>query len=73
MVTIDATLKQNEVLHFGCKQTLEKTEGPIKKGQSRDTSNIGQTRHMTMTNKTKKSQQNTENLKDELQGPCNKK
>jgi hypothetical protein len=26
-----------------------------------------------MTNKIKKSQQNTENLKDELQGPCNKK
>jgi len=31
---------------------LEKTEGAIKNGQSRDTGNIGNTRHRTKTNKT---------------------
>ena len=30
---------------------LEKTEREIKNGQSRDTGNIGYTRHMTKTNK----------------------
>ena len=33
---------------------LEKTEGAIKNGQSRDTGNIGYTRHRTKTNKTNK-------------------
>ena len=33
------------------KYTLEKTEGVIKNEQSRDTGNIGYTRHMTKTNK----------------------
>jgi hypothetical protein len=32
---------------------LEKTKGPIKNGQSRETGNIGYTRHRTNTNKTK--------------------
>jgi hypothetical protein len=31
---------------------LEKTEGEIKNGESRDTGNIGHTRHRTKTNKT---------------------
>ena len=35
-------------------QTLEKTKGKIKSGQSRDNGNIGCTRHRTKTNKTKK-------------------
>ena len=34
-------------------QALEKTEEAIKNGQSRETGNIGYTRHMTKTNKTK--------------------
>jgi len=32
--------------------TLEKTEGAIKNGQSRDTGSTGHTRHRTKTNKT---------------------
>ena len=32
---------------------LEKTEGPIKNGQSRDTGNIGHTRHRTNTKENK--------------------
>jgi len=35
---------------------LEKTEGTIENGQSRDTENIGHTRHSKMTNKTKHTQ-----------------
>ena len=31
---------------------LEKTEGAIKNGLSRDTGNVGHTRHKTNTNKT---------------------
>jgi hypothetical protein len=31
----------------------EKTDGAMKNGQSRDTGNIGYTRHRTKTNKTK--------------------
>ena len=34
-------------------QRIEKTQGQIKNGQSRDTGNIGCTRHRTKTNKTK--------------------
>ena len=34
-------------------QTLEKTKGKIRSGQSRDTGNIGCTRQRTKTNKTK--------------------
>jgi hypothetical protein len=33
--------------------TLEKTEGAIKNGESRETGNSGYTRHKTKTNKTK--------------------
>jgi len=36
-------------------ETLEKTEGAIKNEQSRDTGNIGHTRHRTKANKTKKN------------------
>jgi len=36
------------------KNTTQKTEGPIRNGQSRDTGNIGHTRHRTKTNKTQK-------------------
>jgi hypothetical protein len=38
---------------------LEKTEGTIKNEQSRETGNIGYTRHRTTTNKTKKTKKNT--------------
>jgi hypothetical protein len=40
-----------------CKQTLEKTEGAINIGESRDTGNLGYARHRTKTNK----RNNTEN------------
>jgi hypothetical protein len=36
---------------------LEKTEGAIKNGQSRDTGSIGHTRHITKVNKKKTQQQ----------------
>jgi len=46
--------------------TLEKTEWAIKNGQSRDTGNIGYTRHRTKTNKTKQNKKhNTGNKRDE--------
>ena len=38
--------------------TLEKNEGTIKNGQSRNTGNIGYTRHRTKTNKTKTQHRN---------------
>ena len=38
---------------------LEKTEGEINNGQSRETGNTGYTRHRTMTNKTKITTQKT--------------
>jgi hypothetical protein len=41
---------------------LEETKGAMKNGQSRDTGNIGYTRHMMKANKTKKPH-NTENFK----------
>ena len=37
-------------------QTLEKTEGAVKNGQSRDIGNSRHTRHRTKTNKTNKRQ-----------------
>ena len=42
--------------HQQIPMTLEKTEGAIKNGQSRDTGNIEHTRHMTQTNKTNTTQ-----------------
>ena len=39
---------------------LEKTEGEIKNGQSRETGNIGHRRHRMKTNKTKNTTQKTE-------------
>jgi hypothetical protein len=36
---------------------VEETEGAIKNGQSRDTGNIGYTKHRTKTNKTKNTPQ----------------
>ena len=41
---------------------LEKTEGAIKNGQSRETGNIGFTRHKTKTKKAIKTKQTTKNL-----------
>ena len=41
---------------------LEKTEGAIKNGQSRDTGNTGWTRHRTKTNQTKNTTQKTNNM-----------
>jgi len=52
------------------KKTLEKTEGAIKYGQSRETGNIGYTRHKTKANKTKNTTQNTKI--DEQHGPHQK-
>jgi hypothetical protein len=43
-------------------QRLEKTKGAIKNGQSRDTDNIGYTRHRTKTNKTKSTTQKTKKM-----------
>ena len=43
---------------------LEKIEVAIKNGQSRDTGNIGYTRHRTKTNKTKSTTQKTKRLAD---------
>jgi hypothetical protein len=40
----------------------EKTKGAIKNEQSRDTGNIGYTRHMTKTNKTKNITQKTKKM-----------
>jgi hypothetical protein len=42
---IQATLGTQHTV--GSKYTLEKTEGAIKNGQSRDTGNTGHTRHRT--------------------------
>ena len=44
------------------KQTLEKPEGGIHNGQSREIGNIGYTRHTTKTNQTKNTTQKTEML-----------
>jgi hypothetical protein len=41
---------------------LEKTEGAIKNGQSRDTGNIRYTRHRTKTNKTTNTTQKTKKM-----------
>ena len=41
---------------------LEKTEGVINNGQSRDTGNTGYTRHRTKTNKTKNITQKTKKM-----------
>jgi hypothetical protein len=43
-------------------QALEKTEEAIKNGQSRETGNIGYTRHMTKTNKKKNTTQKTKKM-----------
>jgi hypothetical protein len=58
---------------------LEKTEGAIKNGQSRDTGSIGHTRHITKVNKKKKptttqktSNYTPENKKEEQHGPHQK-
>jgi hypothetical protein len=48
---------------------LEKTEGEIRNGQSRDTGNIGHTRYRTKTNKTKQKQHSKV---DEKHGPHQK-
>jgi hypothetical protein len=41
---------------------LEKTEGAIKNGQSRETGNIGHTRHRTKTSKANNTIQKTKNM-----------
>ena len=46
-------------LHTSSTINFEKSEGTIKNGQSKDTGNIGNTRHRTKTNKKKKIQHNT--------------
>jgi len=57
--------------HQQIPMTLEKTEGAIKNGQSRDTGNIEHTRHMTQTNKTNTTQKtkkmsNTDPIKNQV-------
>jgi hypothetical protein len=47
-----------------CKETLEKTEGVIKNGKSRDTGNIGYTRHRTKTNKTNNTTQKRKKMRN---------
>jgi hypothetical protein len=47
---------------FTCRKTLEKTEGTIKNGQSRETGNIGHRRHRKKTNKTQNTAQKIKNL-----------
>jgi hypothetical protein len=43
---------------------LEKTEGTIKNGQSKNTGNIGYTRHRTKTNKAKYTTQKTTKMRN---------
>ena len=50
------------------KQTLEKTEGPIKNKQSRENDNIGYPQDTGRREK----KHNTENLKDDQHGPHQK-
>ena len=48
---------------FLCKQSLEKDQEAVKKGQSRDTFNIVyQLRHRTKNNKAKNTTQKTKNM-----------
>ena len=51
-----------------CKEMLEKTEGAIKDTKSRDTGNIGYTRHRTKTNKTKQTTQKTKKRHHQIPG-----
>ena len=51
-----------------CKEMLEKTEGAIKDAKSRDTGNIGYTRHRTKTNKTKQTTQKTKKRHHQIPG-----
>jgi len=44
-------VEQKSIITKHDKETLEKTKGVIKNGKSRETGNIGYTRHKTMTNK----------------------
>jgi hypothetical protein len=48
--------------------TLEKADEVIKKGQSRDTGNVGNTRHRTKTNKTKNPTQKTKKMSNKDKG-----
>ena len=47
-----------------CKETLEKTEGVMKNGKSRDTVNIGYTGHRRKTNKTNNTTQKRKMLRN---------
>jgi hypothetical protein len=51
-----------------CKEILEKTEGAIKDAKSRDTDNIGYTRHRTKTTKTKQTTQKTKKRHHQIPG-----
>jgi hypothetical protein len=52
------------------KYTLEKAEGAIKNGQSRDTGNIGGTRRRAKTKQVTKSQHDTENISYQMRSVC---
>ena len=47
-----------------CKEMLEKTKGAIKNAKSRDTGNIGYTRHRRKTNKTNNTTQKTKKMRN---------
>ena len=49
-------------IKFNCKYMLEKTEGTIKNGLSRDTCNIGYTRQRSKTNNIKHTTQKTKKM-----------
>jgi hypothetical protein len=47
---------------------LEKTEEAIKNGQSKDTGNIGHTKHRTKINKTQSTTQKTKKMRPKSEG-----
>ena len=54
---------KTSMVQFLCKQSLEKKQEAVKKGQSRDTFNIVyKRRHRTKNNKTKNTTQKTKNI-----------
>ena len=56
------TLSKSKVNPLLYEQSLEKTEGAIKNGQSRETANIGYTRQTTKTHTTKITTQKTKEM-----------
>ena len=61
VLTLWGTVKIYEMFE---NDRLEKTEGTIKNGQSKNTGNIGYTRHRTKTNKAKYTTQKTTKMRN---------